>query len=87
MINGTILVLIVNVPFLDGDVPAVLHMGYTYLILLDLPELLQILVTGPVVIKLLLPSFLGRAIVSLNFARRFRNFIANTALIKNITSV
>ena len=33
---------IVNFPFLDGDVPGVLHMGYTYLNLLDSPELLQI---------------------------------------------
>ena len=31
---------IVNFPFLDGDVPGVLHMGYTYLNLLDSPELL-----------------------------------------------
>ena len=32
---------IVNYPFLDGDVPpGVPHMGYTYLNLLDLPELL-----------------------------------------------
>ena len=34
---------IVNLPFLDGDVPRVPHMGYTYLNLLDSPELLQIL--------------------------------------------
>ena len=32
--------------------PGVSHMGYTYLILLDLPELLQILVTLSAVIKL-----------------------------------
>ena len=49
-------------------------MGYTYLNLLDSPELLQILVTLTVVIKPLLPNFLGRAIVILNFGRRFRNF-------------
>ena len=36
---------IVNFPFLDGDVPGVPHMGYTYLNLLDSPELLQILMT------------------------------------------
>ena len=30
------------------------------------------------VIKPLLPNFLGRAIVILNFVRRFRNFIADT---------
>ena len=37
---------IVIFPFLDGDVSGVSHMGYTYLYLLDLPELLQILVTN-----------------------------------------
>ena len=36
---------IVNFPFLDGDSPGVPHMGYTYLNLLDSPELLQILIT------------------------------------------
>ena len=36
--------------------------GYIYLMLLDS----------------LLPNFLGRAIVILNFVRRFRNFIADT---------
>ena len=54
------------------------HMGYTYLNLLDSPELLQILVTLTTVIKPLLPNILGRAIVILNFVRRFRNFIADT---------
>ena len=69
---------IVNFPFLDGDVPGVPHMGYTYLNLLHSPELLQILMTLTTVIKPLLPNFLGRAIVILNFVRRFRNFIADT---------
>ena len=54
------------------------HMGYTYLDLLDSPELLQMLVTLTDVIKPLLPNFLGRAIVILNFVRRFRNFIAES---------
>ena len=49
-------------------------MGYTYLNLLDSPELLQILVALIAVIKPLLPSFLGRAIVIINFVRLFRNF-------------
>ena len=53
-------------------------MGYTYLNLLDSPELLQILMTLTTVIKPLLPKFLDRAIVILNFLRRFRNFIADT---------
>ena len=52
-------------------------MGYTYLNLLDSPELLQILMTLTTVIKPLLQNFLGRAIVILNFVRRFRNFIAD----------
>ena len=50
---------VVNFPFLDGDVPGVPHMGYTYLNLLDSPELLQILVTLTAVIKPLLPNFLA----------------------------
>ena len=47
-------------------------------------ELLLILVTLTTVIK---PNFLGRAIISLNFVRRFRNFIAETVpWKKNIAS-
>ena len=66
-------------PFLDGDVPRRnliwgIHIS-TYKIC---PELLQILMTLTTVIKPLLPNFLGRAIVILNFVRRFRNFIADT---------
>ena len=64
--------------FLFGMFSGVPHMGYTYLNLLDSPELLQILVTLIAVIKSLLPYFLGRAIIILNFVRRFRNFIADT---------
>ena len=48
---------IVNFPFLDGDVPGAPHMGYTYLNLLDSPELLQNLMTLTTVIKPLLPNF------------------------------
>ena len=68
--------------------PGVPHMGYTYLNLFDSPELLQILVTLTAVIKPLLPNFLRRAIVILNFVRRFRNFNADTALVEkyNVTS-
>ena len=50
------------------------HIGYTYLNLLDLPELLQILVTLTAVIKLLLPNFLGMSIVILNFVKKFSKF-------------
>ena len=69
---------IVNFPFLDGDVPRRTSYGVTYLSLLDSPEFLQILMTLTTVVKPLLPNFLGRAIVILNFVRRFRNFIADT---------
>ena len=62
--------------------PGVPHMGYTSLNLSDSPELLQILVTLTAVIKLLLPNFLGSAIVILNFVRRFRNFIADSACVE-----
>ena len=54
--------------------PSLPHMGFTYLNLLDSPELLQILVTLFAVIKPLLPNFLGRAIIILNFSRRFSKF-------------
>ena len=43
-----------------------------------IPEPLQILMTLTTVIKPLMPHFLGRAIVILNFVRRFRNFIVDT---------
>ena len=71
---------IVNFPFLDGDVPRRTSYGVyiSQLIRLDSPELLQILMTLTTVIKPLLPNFLGRAIVILNFVRRLRNFIAVT---------
>ena len=63
---------IVNFPFLDGDVPRRTSYGvYIYLNLLDSPELLQILMTLTTVIKPLLPNFLSRAIVILNFVTRF----------------
>ena len=49
---------VVNFPFLamSSGVP---HTGYTYLNLLNSPELLQILVTLTAVIKPLLPNFVG----------------------------
>ena len=75
---------IVNLPFLDGDIPRRTSYGVyisqliSYLNLLDSLEPLQILVTLTAVIKPLVPNFLGRAIVILSFVRRFRNFIADT---------
>ena len=60
---------IVNFPFLDGNIPGVLHMGYTYLNLLySLP---QNLVNLTAVIKPFLSNFLGRTIVILNYVRVF----------------
>ena len=56
---------IVNFIFCMAMSPGVPHMGYTYLNLLDSPELLQILMTLTAVIKPLLPNFLGRAMVIL----------------------
>ena len=51
-----IFILISQFPFSGWRCPpGVPHMGYTYLILLDSPELLQILVTLTAVIKPLLP--------------------------------
>ena len=69
---------IVNFPFLDGDVPWRTSYGVYISQLIRFEELLQILMTLTAVIKPLLPNFLGRAIVILNFVRRFRNFIADT---------
>ena len=65
---------IVNFPFLDGDVPGVPHMGYTYLNLLDSPELLQILMALTTVIKPLLPDVLDRAIVFFKLRKAFSKF-------------
>ena len=62
--------------------PGVPHLGCRYLNLSDLAELFQILVTLTAVIKPLLQNVLGRAIVILNFARRYRNFIADSALVE-----
>ena len=70
---------IVNFLFLDGNVPWCTSYGVYIFNLLDSPELLQILMTLTTVIRPLLPNFLGRAIIILNFARHFRNFIADTA--------
>ena len=69
---------IVNFPFLDGDVPRRTSYGVYISQLMRFARLLQILMTLTTVIKPLLSNFLGRAIVILNFVRRFRNFIADT---------
>ena len=70
---------IFNFPFLDGDVPRRTSCGvYISQLIRIARAFLQILVTLTAVIKPLLPNFLGRTIVILNFIRRFRNFIADT---------
>ena len=57
--------------------PGVPHMGYNYLNIRFSRASLN-LSDFNCVIKPLLSNFLGRAIVILNFVRRFRNFIADT---------
>ena len=60
VINGTILILTYSISvFWMAMSPGVQHKGYTYLNLLDSPELLQMLVTLTTVIKPLKPNFLG----------------------------
>ena len=71
---------IVNFPFLDGDVPRHTSYGIYISQLIRFARASQILMTLTTVIKPLLPNFLGRAIVILNFVRRFRNFIADIVL-------
>ena len=67
---------IVNFPFLDGDVPRRTSYGVYISQLIRFAGASSNLLTT--VIKPLLPNFLGRSIVILNFVRRFRNFIADT---------
>ena len=67
---------IVNFPFLDGDVPRCTSYGIYISQLIRFARASTNLSTA--VIKLLLPNFLGRAIVIINFVRRFRNVIADT---------
>ena len=79
MINGTIFDFdIVNFPFLVGDVPRRTSYGVYISQLIRFARASSNLNDFNYVIKLLLPNFLGRAIVILNFVRRFRNFIADT---------
>ena len=69
---------IVNFPFLDGDVSR--RTSYEVYIsqLIRFARASTNLNDFNSVIKPLLPNFLGRAIVILNFVRRFRNVIADT---------
>ena len=64
------------------------YVGCACLNLMDSPGLLRVLVALAAVMELLLPDFLGRAVIVLNFVRRFRNFIADAVPCKkNIASV
>ena len=69
---------IVNFPFLDSDVPRRTSYGVYISQLIRFARASSNLNNLTTVIKPLLPNFLGRAIVILNFVRRFRNFIADT---------
>ena len=65
-------------PFLNGDTSRRTSYGVNISQLIRFARASSKLVTLTAVIKPLLPNFLGRAIVILNFVRRFRNFIADT---------
>ena len=69
---------IVNFPFLDGDVPRRTSYGVYISQLIRFARASSYLNDFNYRNKPLLPNFLGRAIVILNFVRRFRNFIADT---------
>ena len=75
---------IINSLFWMAMSPGVPHMGYTYLNLLDSPELLQLLMTLTTVIKPLLPNFLGRAIVISNFVGVFEILSQTQCLVRKI---
>ena len=68
---------IVNFPFLDGDVPRRTSYGVYISQLIRFARASSNLNDFNYRNKDLLPNFLGRAIVILNFVRRFRNFIAD----------
>ena len=69
---------IVNFPFLDGDVPRRTSYGVYISQLIRFARASSNLNDFNYRKKPLLPNFLGRAIVILNFVRRFRKFIADT---------
>ena len=78
VIGGTILVLVWSVSlFWVAVSPGVPRVGYTCLGLLDSPGLLRVLMALAAVVGPLLPDFLGRAVVVVNFVGRFRGFIAD----------
>ena len=70
--------IIVNFPFLGGDVPRRTSYGVYISQLIRFARASSNPSDVNCHNKPLLPNFLGRAIVILNFVRRFRNFIADT---------
>ena len=68
---------IVNFPFLDGDVPRRTSYGVYISQLIRFARASSNLSDFNYRDKALMPNFLGRAIVILNFVRRLRNFIAD----------
>ena len=69
---------IVNFPFLDGDVPRRTSYGVYISQLIRFARASSNVNDFNYRNTAQLPNFLGRAIVILNFVRRFRNFIADT---------
>ena len=69
---------IVIIPFLDGDVPRRTSYGVYISQLLRFARAFSNLSDFNYRNKALTAKLLGRAIVILNFVRRFRNFIADT---------
>ena len=69
---------IVNFPFLDGDVPRRTLYGVYISQLIRFARASSNVSDLTTIIKPLLPNFLGRAIVILNFGRSFLSFVADT---------
>ena len=75
---------IVNFPFLDGDVPRRTSYGVYISQLIRFARASSNLNDFNYVIKPLLPNFLGRVIVILNFVRRFRNLSQTQCPVRKI---
>ena len=78
IINGTIDFDIVNFPFLDGDVPRRTSYGVYISRLIRFASAFTNLNDFNYRIKALIAKLLSRAIVILNFLRRFQNFVTDT---------
>ena len=75
---------IVNFPFLDGDFPRRTSYGVYISQLIRFVRASSNLNDLTTVIKPLLPNFLGRAIVILNFVKRFRNLSQTQCIVRKI---